>query len=149
MQERTFEGNKKSFIQAQFTLIWETLGQTGSSSPLRFPAGVGWGLCFPGQRYMPHVLGSIQKWKKTFKILFYLWIVGASEEKKAKKKIVFLKIFISNLDKKWIENSLKSSVKTWRRLCRVHLRKQQTQLPKALLWSSVHVMAWQHTCNGN
>lgn len=57
---------------------------------------------------MPRVLGGIQKWKTPFNILFYLWIVGASKEKKILKNLNF------KLRQKWIENSLKSSVKTWR-----------------------------------
>lgn len=65
-----------------------------------FPAGMGWGLCFLGQWYMPHVLGSIQKWKKTFQ---HLVLPMNSRGFRGKKKIIFLKILISNLDKNELE----------------------------------------------
>lgn len=140
LQEGTFKAT-----QAQFTLIWETLGQTISS--LLCELGV-WGIykgdsrqkrnnnCIVFQQVWVescaslgsstcHVFWGVFRNRKLFQ---YFVLPMNSRGLRQKKKKIFLRIWFSNSDKKCIENSLKLSVKTWCWLHHIHLCKQQTQL---------------------
>lgn len=87
-----------------------------------FSSSVGWRLCSRAQWYMLHVLGSIQKWKSTFQDLASPTNSRNFRGTKKKKRIYF--------HKNWNFRFRHSST-------------------KALPQSSVQVMAWQQTFNGD